>query len=122
ARSLGADSFRVWRNVTLPLLMPSLLASCLLVFLFDFTSFGVILLLGGSQFATLEVEIYLRVLKLPNLPLAALLSVIQLICTVIFSVTYSYFASRSTIQLAPRSTWIKPKTLKQKTFVISASI
>src|SRR5215216_4078502 len=57
ARSLGANPFRVWWNVTLPLLRPSLLASSLLVFLFDFTSFGVILLLGGSQFATLEVEI-----------------------------------------------------------------
>jgi thiamine transport system permease protein len=103
--------------VTLPLLRPSLLAASLLVFLFDFTSFGVILLLGGSRYATLEVEIYLRVLKLPNLPLAALLSVIQLICTILFSITYSYFASRSTIQLAPRSILTRPKSVKQKLFV-----
>src|SRR6266540_4268024 len=122
ARSLGADSPRVLWNVTLPLLRPSLLASSLLVFLFDFTSFGVILLLGGSQFATLEVEIYLRVLKLPNLPLAALLSVIQLGCTIIFSIIYSHFASRSTIQLAPRSTLIKSKTIKQKLFVTLCSV
>jgi ABC-type Fe3+ transport system, permease component len=122
ARSLGADSVRVWRNVTLPLLLPSLLAASLLVFLFDFTSFGVILLLGGSQFATLEVEIYLRVLKLPNLPLAALLSLLQLICTVIFSITYSYFASRSTIQLAPRSVVTRPKTIQQKLFVTSIGL
>jgi thiamine transport system permease protein len=117
ARSLGADPLRVWWNVTLPLLRPSLLAAALLVFLFDFTSFGVILLLGGSQFATLEVEIYLRVLRLPNLPLAALLSMIQLVCTIIFSVLYAYFVSRSTIQLAPRSMVIQPKTIKQKLFV-----
>jgi len=119
ARSLGADSFRLWWNVILPLLRPSLLSASLLVFLFDFTSFGVILLLGGSQYATLEVEIYLRVLKLPNLPLAALLSIIQLICTIIFSVIYSYFSSRSTVQLTPRSTIIKPKTIEQKLFVAS---
>jgi len=122
ARSLGADSARVWWNVTFPLLRPSLLASSLLVFLFDFTSFGVILLLGGSQFATLEVEIYLRVLKLPNLPLAALLSFIQLICTIIFSIFYTRFASRSTIQTAPRSAESnarKPKTLREKIFVTS---
>src|SRR6266496_4309293 len=100
ARSLGADSFHVWWNVILPILRPSIFAASLLVFLFDFTSFGVILLLGGSQFATLEVEIYLRVLKLPNLSLAALLSVIQLLCTLIISVIYSHFASRSTTQLA----------------------
>src|SRR5690242_10225435 len=103
ARSLGADPFHVWSNVIFPLLRPALLAASLLVFLFDFTSFGVILLLGGSQFATLEVEIYVRVLRLPNLPLAALLSVIQLICTILVSILYSRFASRSMIQTAPRS-------------------
>src|SRR6266498_106611 len=55
--------------------------------------------------------------KLEDLPLAALLSVIQLLCTIIFSVIYSHFASRSTTQLAPRSTLTKPKTIKQKLFV-----
>src|SRR5215212_6026656 len=120
ARSLGADPLRVWWDVTLPLLRPSLLASSLLVFLFDFTSFGAILLLGGSQFATLEVEIYLRVLRLPNLPLAALLAVIQLICTMIFSILYTRFALRSIIQTAPRSAQSnirKPNTLREKIFV-----
>lgn len=122
ARSLGANSFRVWWNLTFPLLLPSLLAATLLVFLFDFTSFGVILLLGGSQYATIEVEIYLRVLRLPNLPLAGLLSVIQLICTIIFSILYSYFSSRATMQLAPRSTVGRPKTLREKIFAASLSL
>ncbi len=119
ARSLGADTFHVWWNLILPLLRPSLLASSLLVFLFDFTSFGVILLLGGSKFSTLEVEIYLRVLKLPNLPLAALLSVIQLLCTLIFSIIYTRLSTRSTTQLAPRSSQRKPKSLREKLFVTS---
>jgi thiamine transport system permease protein len=117
ARSLGADPRRVWWNVTLPLLRPALFASSLLVFLFDFTSFGVILLLGGPQFATLEVEIYLRVLRLPDLSLAALLSVIQLVCTLIFSVLYTRIATRATVQTAPRAAALsarKPKTLREK--------
>ena len=121
-RSLGADPARLWWNVTFPLLRPSLLAASLLVFLFDFTSFGVVLLLGGSKFATLEVEIYLRVLKLPNIPLAALLSVIQLVCTIAVSILYSHFASRSTIQTAPRSAESnirRPKTLREKIVVTS---
>jgi thiamine transport system permease protein len=120
ARSLGADPLRVWWNVTFPLLRPALLSSSLLVFLFDFTSFGVILLLGGSQFATLEVEIYLRVLRLPNLPLAALLSVIQLVCTLAISIIYTRVVTRTTIQTAPRSAESnirKPKTLREKIFV-----
>ncbi len=121
ARSLGADPMRVWRHVTLPLLRPALLASSLLVFLFDFTSFGVILLLGGSQFSTLEVEIYLRVLRLPNLSLAALLSIIQLACTLLISLLYSRVVSRATIQTAPRSarsTIRRARSLPEKLFVI----
>ncbi|MEW5938735.1 MAG: ABC transporter permease subunit, partial [Chloroflexota bacterium] len=67
ARTLGANDRRVWWNVILPLLRAPLLAAGLLVFLFDFTSFGVILLLGGPQFSTLEVEIYIQALHLLNL-------------------------------------------------------
>lgn len=122
ARSLGADPARVWWHVTFPLLRPALLSSSLLVFLFDFTSFGVVLLLGGSQFATLEVEIYLRVLRLPNLPLAALLSIIQLVCTILFSILYSRFSSRSVVQTAPRSAESnirKPRTWRERIFVMA---
>lgn len=119
ARSLGADSLRVWLNVTLPLLRPSILAASLLVFLFDFTSFGVILLLGNSQFSTLETEIYFQAVSQFNLPLAALLSIIQLLCTLTISILYSKYAVRNT-QYAPRSTPSrKPKTLKQKLYVAS---
>ncbi len=121
ARSLGADSRRVWWHVILPLLRPSLLAAALLVFLFDFTSFGVILLLGGSNFATLEVEIYLRVLKLPNLPLAALLSILQLLFTLVFSILYTRVINQTTVQTAPRFTAARrPKTLRGKVFVASS--
>jgi thiamine transport system permease protein len=122
ARSLGADSFHVWWSVILPILRPSILAASLLVFLFDFTSFGVILLLGGPQFATLELEIYLRVLRLPDLPLAALLSIIQLVCTLVVSLLYTRVAARTTIQTAPRSAGSnirKPKTLWEKIIVAS---
>jgi thiamine transport system permease protein len=120
ARSLGADSFRVWRHVTLPLLRPSLLAAGLLVFLFNFTSFGVILLLGGSNFATLEVEIYIRALKLPNLPLAALLSLIQLVFTLIFSILYTRIVNRTAVQTAPRFSIARPpKTLRERVFVFT---
>ena len=120
ARVLGADSFQAWRRIILPLLRPSLLAAALLVFMFDFTSFGVILLLGGSNFSTLEVEIYIRALKLPNLNLAALLSVIQLTFTLIFSVLYTRIISQVNTQTAPRFSAAKPaKTIKEKIFVVS---
>ena len=120
ARSLGADSLRVWLNVTLPLLRPSILAASLLVFLFDFTSFGVILLLGNSQLSTVETEIYFQAVRQFNLPLAALLSIIQLLCTLTVSILYSRLVTRNPYPVTPHSTPSrKPKTLKQKLFTTS---
>jgi thiamine transport system permease protein len=120
ARSLGADSRRLWWNVSLPLLSPSVLAATLLVFLFDFTSFGVILLLGGPSFATLEVQIYIQALEMLNLPLAALLAFIQLLCTLAFSIIYSRVSSRSMVQTAPRSAESnlrKPTDSRERLFI-----
>lgn len=78
ARTLGAGRWRAWWEVTLPRLMPAIAAAALLVFQFCFTSFGVIVILGGPRFATIEVEIYRQAAHLLNLPVAALLSAIQL--------------------------------------------
>ena len=78
ARLLGATPWQTFAKVTLPLLLPSMLSATLLVFLFDFTSFGVVLMLGGPQFSTIEVEIYNQAMNRFNLPVAGLLSVIQL--------------------------------------------
>ncbi len=120
ARILGADSRRVWRDVTLPLLRGPMLAAGLLVFLFDFTSFGVVLLLGGPQFSTLEVEIYIQALQFLDLPMAALLSLIQLLCTLIFSILYSRVVTRTSVPLTPKpSIALPPKTVREKIFAAS---
>ncbi len=102
ARVLGASPLRTLREVTLPLLKPALLSAALLVFLFDFTSFGVVLLLGGPRYATLEVEIYIQALQMLNLPLAGLLSAVQLACTLAISVLNSRLGGRRAVPLSPR--------------------
>jgi thiamine transport system permease protein len=71
AAVLGANRVRRFFEITLPLLTPAIAAAALLVFIFDFTSFGVVLILGGAQFATLEVEVYRQTVNLFNLPMAA---------------------------------------------------
>jgi thiamine transport system permease protein len=88
AAILGARPWRAWLTITLPLLMPSIIASSTLVFLFCFTSFGVVLILGGLRFATLEVEIYRQAVSLFDLPTAALLSLIQMALT--FTLMFVY--------------------------------
>jgi thiamine transport system permease protein len=79
ARTLGAGRVQVWRNVTLPLLRQSVLAAAGIVFLFTFTSFGVVLLLGGPRRRTLEVEIYQRTAQQLDLRSAAALALVQLV-------------------------------------------
>ncbi len=79
AAVLGASPWRVWWSVTLPRLRPAVLASGAIVFLFTFTSFGIVLLLGSPGQATIEVEIQRQVLFLFNVPAGAALSVLQII-------------------------------------------
>lgn len=81
AQLLGASPRRAFWTVTLPLLRPAVTAAAVLVFIFSFTSFGVILILGGPRFATLEVAIYRQTAYLFNLPVAAALSIIQIAFT-----------------------------------------
>ena len=77
ARSLGASRLRAFTSVTLPALLPALGSAAAVVFLFCSTSFGVVLVLGGGQYRTLETEIYLRTVQLLDLPGAAALSLLQ---------------------------------------------
>ena len=94
AQTLGADRWRTLVHVTLPLLMPAVTTAALLIFIFNFTSFGVILVLGGPRFATLEVEIYNQTIGLFNLPLAATLAMIQLVFTLCLTIAYTRFSAR----------------------------
>jgi thiamine transport system permease protein len=95
ARVLGAGPRQAFTRVTLPLLAPHILAAAALVFLFDFTSFGVILILGGPAFSTVETEIYIQALQALNLPAAALLSIMQIACTLLLIIISSRLSERA---------------------------
>ncbi|GAA2603752.1 iron ABC transporter permease [Streptomyces roseoviolaceus] len=79
ARMLGASPWKAWRQVTLPALGPAVAAAALMVFLFTFTSFGVVQILGGPTFSTLEVEIYRQTSEIFDLSTAAVLTLIQFV-------------------------------------------
>ncbi len=82
ARVLGASPARVWWTVTLPRLAPSMLAAASVVFLFCSTAFGVVLMLGGVGFGTIETEIYLLTTQFLDLRGASVLSIAQLVVVV----------------------------------------
>jgi thiamine transport system permease protein len=104
ARTLGANPLKTFAKITLPLLAPALFAAALLVFIFDFTSFGVVLVLGGPKFATLEVEIYRQTFAFFNLPAAAALSLLQLACTLALTILYTRLSANAARAASLRST------------------
>jgi len=100
ARMLGARGWRLWWYIRLPILRPALIAAATLVFIYTFTSFGVIVILGGPRFATLEVEIYRQVANLFDLPVAAALSVVQIAFMFVAIAVYNRLEKRAGLALA----------------------
>ncbi len=120
AQMLGASPARAFLTVTLPLLRPAILAAAALVFTFTFTSFGVIVVLGGPRFATLEVEIYRQAINLFNLPVAAALSLWQIVFTFILMAFYTRTQARISrpLRLGARRAIERPvKTAREKLLV-----
>lgn len=101
ARSLGATPGRAFRDVTLPRLRPAVSAAALLTFLFSFTSFGVVLLLGDSGQATIETEIY-RLTRTLRFDAAAALALVQVVVVAAVFAANGAVARRTTV-LQPRA-------------------
>ncbi len=109
ARVLGASRWRAFREVTLPLLRPAIFAAAMLIFIFDFTSFGVILILGGPQFNTIETAIYRSTLINFDLPLATALALVQLACTFAMIIIYTRLQNRAVVPLD-----LRPRQITQR--------
>ena len=99
ARMLGANRWQAFREVTLPLLRPAIASAASIVFLFTFTSFGVILILGGLQFSTLEVEIWRQSVGLLDQSTAAVLAIVQLTGVGLLLFAYSRYQERRAVQM-----------------------
>ncbi|WP_419944923.1 ABC transporter permease [Candidatus Poriferisodalis sp.] len=79
AAVLGATPARAFIGVTWPLLRPAVAAAAAVTFLFSFTSFGVILILGGPARATVETEIYRYAITRLDFATASALALCQLV-------------------------------------------
>jgi len=95
----------------------------LLVFIFDFTKLGVILLLGGPGFSTLEVgHLYPGHLVL-QYAVGSLAFTDQLLCTLAFSILYSRMIPRTVVSVGPAHQCLtRPHGLPQRYFVGGLSI
>ncbi len=122
AKTLGASPWRTFWEVTFPQLKPAILSAGLLIFLFDFTSYGVIILLGGPKFRTIEVEIYQRALQMLNLPSAGFLSLLQILVTLAVTLVDRRLSKTARTNLAPRVSGENtrpPANFREKTLVLT---
>jgi len=83
----------------LPLLAPAIAAASSIVFLFTFTSFGVVLILGGLRYRTLEVEIWRQAIGLFYLQTATVIAVFQMALVAAFLGAFTLWQRRSTRRL-----------------------
>ncbi|WP_310961493.1 ABC transporter permease [Nocardioides terrisoli] len=83
AAALGASPRQVFLTVTVPSLLPAVVAAASVVFLFCATAFGVVLTMGGLRYSNVETEIYLLTTQELDLPSAAALSLLQLVLIVV---------------------------------------
>lgn len=90
ASTLGSKRTKVFRTITLPRLEPSILSAASLVFLFCFTSFAIILVLGGGPaLTTTEVEIYRLARISMDTGRACALSLFSMLVAVVVMFVYS---------------------------------
>ena len=101
ARSLGATPWRAFWRVEWPSIAPWTLSALCLVFLYCFSGFGLALLLGGAQYATIEVEIYTLVAHELQLAQASVLALWMVVLTGL--VAYVYAAVERRLASAARS-------------------
>lgn len=101
AASLGATPTQVLAHVTWPMLRPAVLTAGAITFLFSFTSFGVILILGGPARATLETEIYRYAITRIDFDTAAALAAVQLAAVVALVVTANRTQRRQALVRRP---------------------
>ncbi len=97
ARVLGASPRAAALRTTIPLLLPSILAVAVLVWLFAFSSFGVVLYLGDNTVSTLETLLYENLRgAFPRRNRAAVLGILQLAANSLLLIGYLVLIRRQT--------------------------
>jgi thiamine transport system permease protein len=125
AEELGARGWRRVTGVLLPLARPAIVTAGTLVFLFTFTSFGVILLLGGPGRTTIEVEIFRHTSQFLDLSGAAVLALVQIVFVSCLLMADAVLVSRGEMAspvAMPEVTARPPRSRTERTFLVAAAV
>lgn len=99
AQNLGASGFRLFRTITLPLILPGWFAGAIIVFIWAFTDLGTPLIFGYAR--VVPVQIFDSITELNTNPIGYALVVFVLLLTVVlFLVSKRFLAGRRLEMLA----------------------
>lgn len=109
AAQLNIKGFTFFRLIEWPYLKSQIVSAFVLIFMLCFTSFTIVLALGGGpQNSTLEVAIYQAIFFEFDLPKAALFALVQFaFCFALFSLS-QYWAKAPETQISQRYRWVLP--------------
>lgn len=96
ATNLGASKWRIFRTVTVPMLIPGIAGSFLLLFVEAIADLGNPLVMGGN-YEVLSTRIYVSIVGLYNTTAAAVLSVILLVPSLLVFIVQRYWISRTSV-------------------------
>ena len=96
ATNLGASKWRVFRTVTVPMLIPGIAGSFLLLFVEAIADLGNPLVLGGN-YEVLATRIYVSIVGLYDTTAAAVLSVVLLVPSLLVFIIQRYWISRTSV-------------------------
>jgi len=94
AFNLGASRWQAFRKVILPVSIPGIASTLLVLFIESLADFGNPLILAGSRFPVLSVQAYLEITGMYNLRTGAALAVWLLLPSILAFLTQKYWVSR----------------------------
>ncbi len=96
AANLGSSRWRVFRTVTLPLLLPGMASGFLLLFVEALADLGNPLVLGGN-FTVLSSRLYIAIIGEYNMLSGSVLAVLLLVPSLIVYFVHRYYAERASV-------------------------
>src|SRR5580765_2268408 len=100
AQNLGATSWRLFRTITMPLILPGYFAGAIIVFIWAFTDLGTPLIFGFSR--VVPVQIFDAVNDLNTNPIGYTLVVFVLVLTVLLFVVSKHLLARKRYEMIGR--------------------
>jgi iron(III) transport system permease protein len=110
ATNMGAGKWRIFRTVTLPMLIPGIASSFLLLFVESIADLGNPLVLAGN-YEVLATRIYVTIIGLYNTTGAAVLSVILLVPSLTVFLVQRYWISRTSVVSVTGKPSGRPQTI-----------